>query len=117
MPRHIREGAVTSSLIPDLQTLARALGGEVRDGQVLAPGPNHSRADRSLSVRPDPVAPGGFLVHSFASDDPMQCRDYVCEKVGIAPRKPSGNSLAIKSEADIEKSVLAAIMRQGADAG
>lgn len=33
-----------------LQNIARALGGEV-SGQVLAPGPHHRQADRSLAVR------------------------------------------------------------------
>jgi hypothetical protein len=106
-----------SNVILDLQTLARALDGEVRNGQVLAPGPNHSRADRSLSVRLDPTALDGFLVHSFASDDPVQCRDYVRQKASLPPWKPNGNSHAFKTEAEIEKSVLAAIVRQGADTG
>jgi hypothetical protein len=88
----------------------------VRNGQVAAPGPNHGKTDRSLSVRPDPAAPDGFVVHSFADDDPIQCRDYVREKVGLSPWKPGGNGHAPhKTEAEIEKSVLAAIMRQGAE--
>ena len=54
-------------MLPDLQTLARALGGEVNDGQVIAPGPGHSAKDRSLSVKLDNNAPDGFLVHSFTA--------------------------------------------------
>jgi hypothetical protein len=50
----------------NLQTLAKALGGEVNRSQVLAPGPGHSAIDRSLSVKLDSNAPDGFLVHSFA---------------------------------------------------
>jgi len=38
---------------PSLQTVAKALGGEVNGGQVLAPGPGHSAKDRSLSVKID----------------------------------------------------------------
>jgi putative DNA primase/helicase len=107
---------VDNNLNLDLQTLARALDGEVRNGQVAAPGPNHSKTDRSLSVRPDPAAPDGFVVHSFADDDPIQCRDYVRQKVGLSPWKPGGNGhVPHKSEAEIEKSVMAAIMRQGAE--
>ena len=31
----------------------------------------------------DSTAPDGFLVHSFAGNDPIQCRDYVREKCGL----------------------------------
>lgn len=34
----------------DLRTLAHALGGEVWGRQIFAPGPGHSRRDRSLSI-------------------------------------------------------------------
>jgi RecA-family ATPase len=75
----------------DLQRFARALGGEVNSGQVLAPGPGHSPKDRSLSVKLDTSAPDGFVVHSFAGDDPIRCKDYVRHKAGIEPFKPNGN--------------------------
>src|SRR5262249_27206144 len=67
----------------DLKILAKALGGQVSGQQVLAPGPGHSPTDRSLSVKLDPRAPDGFLVHSFAGDDPIACKDYVREKAGL----------------------------------
>jgi len=66
------------------QQLAEALGGEVSGNQVLAPGPNHSHKDRSLSVKLDPTAPGGMLVHSFADDDALACKDYVRKRTGMA---------------------------------
>ncbi len=44
----------------DLRTIARALGGEVQGRQVLAPGPNHGRSDRSLSVRISHQSPTGY---------------------------------------------------------
>src|SRR5262245_63486625 len=72
----------------DLRSLARALGGEVQGNEVKAPGPGHSAIDRSLSVRLDASAPGGFVVHSFAQDDPIACKDYVREKAGLAAFKP-----------------------------
>ena len=72
----------------DLATIARALGGDVSAGQVLAPGPGHSSADRSLSVKLAPEAPDGFLVHSFAGDDPIACKDHVREKLGQPKREP-----------------------------
>ncbi len=75
----------------DLARLAHALGGEVSNGQVLAPGPGHSPKDRSLSVKLDPDAPEGFLVNSFSGDDPTMCRDYVRAKAGLPPWKPNGH--------------------------
>jgi hypothetical protein len=74
-----------------LRDLARALGGEVCSGQVLAPGPGHSPRDRSLSVRLSATAPEGFIAYSHAGDDFATCRDYVRERLGLdrwkAPRR------------------------------
>jgi hypothetical protein len=76
--------------VPNLQSLARALGGEVSGSQVLAPGPSHSANDRSLSIKLGPSAPDGFVVNSFAGDDPIACKDYVRSKAGIEPFKANG---------------------------
>jgi hypothetical protein len=73
-----------SLMLPTPNEIARALGGEVCGGQVRAPGPGHSPRDRSLSIKVDEGAPDGFLVHSFAGDDAIRCKDYVREKVGLA---------------------------------
>jgi hypothetical protein len=32
--------------------------------------------------------PGGFLVHSFAGDDPIQCKDYVRARLGLSAWRP-----------------------------
>jgi hypothetical protein len=72
----------------DLADAARGLGGEVSGGQVLCPGPNHSTKDRSLSVLFDPEAPDGFVVNSFAGDDPLDCRDHVRERLGLEQFRP-----------------------------
>jgi len=72
----------------DPRTIARALGGEVSGRQILAPGPGHSRLDRSLSIRIEPSAPDGFVVHSFAGDDPLVCKDYVRERLGLRRWEP-----------------------------
>jgi hypothetical protein len=58
--------------------LAAVLGGQVvgRD-TVLAPGPGHSKKDRSLAIKIDPHAPGGFVTFSHAGDDWRECRDHV----------------------------------------
>lgn len=65
-----------------LAAIAHALGGEVSNRQVLAPGPGHSAEDRSLSVKLSPSAPDGLLVHSFAGDDWKLCLDYVRARLG-----------------------------------
>src|SRR4051794_25817440 len=79
-----------------LQQLAQALGGEVSNGQVRAPGPQHSPKDRSLSVRLSDTAPDGFVTYSFAGDDEIECRDFVRAKVGMPAFQPSrkGNGSA-----------------------
>jgi hypothetical protein len=74
----------------DPKDLARALGGKISGQEILAPGPGHRAGDRSLSVKLDASAPDGFIVHSFANDDPIACRDYVREKAGLEPFKPNG---------------------------
>jgi hypothetical protein len=83
--------AEISDALPGLQQLAKALRGIVNNGQVLAPGPGHSPADRSLAVRPDPKAPDGFLTHSFAGDDPVKCRDHVRRLCNLPAFKANGN--------------------------
>jgi putative DNA primase/helicase len=75
----------------NLHQAAKALGGEVSGERVLCPGPGHSPKDRSLSVMLSATAPDGFIVHSFADDDDMACRDYVRAAVGILPFKPKTN--------------------------
>lgn len=69
----------------DLRAIARALGGEIVGGQVLAPGPGHSRRDRSLSVALSATSPDGFLAHSHCGDDWRTCRDYVRTRLGLDP--------------------------------
>ena len=71
------------------QQLAAALGGEVSGNEVLAPGPNHSPKDRSLSIKFDADAPDGMLVHSFAGDDPLVCKDYIRDRAGLPQWEPS----------------------------
>jgi 5S rRNA maturation endonuclease (ribonuclease M5) len=100
--------------LPDLQSLARALGGEVSGGQVLAPGPGHSASDRSLSVKLDAGAPDGFVVHSFAGDDPIQSKDYVRGKVGLPAFKPNGRRRA--SDDAIAQALMAAAAGQQSSA-
>ncbi|WLB05468.1 hypothetical protein QIH87_25100 [Bradyrhizobium elkanii] len=90
------------------QEIARAMGGEISGKEVLAPGPNHSAKDRSLSIKVDPGAPGGFVVHSFAGDDPIACKDYVRDKLGLRwePRAPDNLIVRMRerSSSQVERS-------------
>ena len=95
----------------DLKNIARALGGEVSGGQVKAPGPGHSSADRSMSVKLSDTAPDGFVVNSFAEDDPIKCRDYVREKIGLEPFKPAKKNQRASDDA-VAKAMQAAFAAQ-----
>jgi RecA-family ATPase len=87
----------------DLRTLVRALGGKVNGpGSMTCPGPGHkSPKDRSLSIKLDANNPDGFVVHSFADDDPIVCRDYVREKLGLGAFK-HGNGRVRRRHTDDE---------------
>src|ERR1700730_989367 len=71
-----------------LRAWAQALGGDVSGSGVNCPGPGHSRHDRSLSVTPSATSADGFIVHSFASDDAIACKDYVRAKLGLPAFQP-----------------------------
>jgi len=49
----------------------------------------------------DANAPDGFLVHSFADDDPITCKDYVREKAGLPVFKPK-SKLKVKPSFSIK---------------
>ena len=67
---------MSADALMTLKEPADALGGEVVGDRVLCPGPNHSGADRSLSVWPANNA-AGFTVHSFAGDTRQECIAHV----------------------------------------
>jgi hypothetical protein len=67
--------------LPSPREAGFLLGGEARGNRVSCPGPGHGKHDRSLSIKFTHNAPDGFLVHSFAGDDPLDCRDYVRERL------------------------------------
>src|SRR6516162_830287 len=75
-----------------ISMIARAFGVDMPapGNQINVPGPHHSNADRSLSIRIDPSVPDGFLVNSFAGDDPIECKDYVRKMLGLSEWKPNG---------------------------
>jgi hypothetical protein len=106
-----RTNIQASVLAVDLYSMARALDGKVCGGQILCPGPGHSPKDHSLSVKFDPTAPDGFLVHSFTGDDPFRCKDFVRAKLGVEPFGPkaSANSSlpAVEKIAPVEPKIVA----------
>jgi putative DNA primase/helicase len=68
----------------DPRTIVGVLGGDVTGrNSCNVPGPGHSNADRSLSITVDPFAPDGFVVHSFANDDPLACKDHIRGALGL----------------------------------
>jgi hypothetical protein len=83
-------------MLPSINDVARIMGGDVGGADALVPGPGHSTDDRSLAIKLDDDAPDGFVVHSFAGDDPIACRDYVRSKLGLPgfepKKKVSGSS-------------------------
>jgi putative DNA primase/helicase len=72
----------------NLRDFAAALNGDINGDRISAPGPGHSRHDRSLTVWIDHQAPDGFRVHSHATDDFKLCRDHVRECLGLAEWRP-----------------------------
>jgi hypothetical protein len=83
----------------DIGHIARSLGGDVisRDS-CNVPGPNHSRRDRSLSIRID--RDGRLKIHSFANDDWKECRAYVFSKLGISDDWKPDNKPAVDNTGD-----------------
>lgn len=79
----------------DARNIAHVMGGDVvsRDS-VNVPGPGHSASDRSLSIKINARAPGGFVVFSHCGDDPIECRDYVRYCLGLEPFDPRAGHTA-----------------------
>jgi Toprim domain-containing protein len=91
----------------DAQHIAQVFGGDVINRHsVLIPGPGHSPADRSLSIKADPSARGGLIVHSFANDDWKDCRDYVLGRLGVDWKASSKRPRVISSQPDMKESAL-----------
>jgi putative DNA primase/helicase len=113
-------------MIASLRGIARALDGVVTGGQVLCPGPGHGPGDRSLSVRLSATSPDGFIAFSHSADDWRACRDYVRERLGIAPDawkrartptlKPAPQNKAVAEPDDADRSIAALkVWREGVD--
>jgi len=95
--------------------VAAAIGGQVAGlNTVLAPGPGHSKDDRSLAVRLDPRAPDGFVIFSHAGDDWRECRDHVRTLLGLPPWQPGDGQRRIIPTERIDKWDLSAIETEAA---
>lgn len=70
--------------MPSPQSIAKALGGEVRGNSVHLSTPGHSRRDRGTVITVDPSAPDGVLVHSFNGGDPLAVKDQLRD-AGVLP--------------------------------
>jgi hypothetical protein len=84
--RDMTQTSTFSTSLPGIKQIAHIMGGEAYGDHALVPGPGHRPRDRSLSIKLEPNAPDGFLVHSFAGDDWVRCKDYVRAKLGILTR-------------------------------
>jgi putative DNA primase/helicase len=79
----------------NLRDIAHALRGEVSGSQVLAPGPGHSQADRSLAVRLSTSSPDRLLIFSHSGDEWRLCRKHVRERLGLASCPPGATAHVI----------------------
>jgi hypothetical protein len=81
------------------RTIVSVMGGTITGcNSCNVPGPGHSKADRSLSIRIDPTDLLGFKVHSFAGDGWQVCRDYVAAALGPQRARTDLNLIARSSD-------------------
>lgn len=73
--------------------IAQILGGDVQANGAIVPAPGHSPKDRSLSISLSPTARDGFVVYCHSPGaDPLACKDYVRQKLGLGPWRPSSQA-------------------------
>ena len=75
------------------QELTRKLGGDWCGRFGLAPGPGHSKNDRSLKIAPHRNDPDDVVLYSFAGDDWQWLRDEF-RRMGLLPAKRSHSPAA-----------------------
>ena len=101
----MRKHLIPLGSLPDIGYIARIMGGEAHGNRAWVPGPGHSSKDRSLSIKLEPSAPDCFLVHSFAGDDPIRCKDYVRGKLRLAPWSGSANERGYQKHEQVTPAV------------
>ncbi len=69
--------------------VVRHLGGDWLGHYGLAPGPGHSKKDRSLKIKPHPSDNGDIILYSFAGEDWRDLKDELRRK-GVLPAKDFG---------------------------
>jgi hypothetical protein len=80
-----------------LKEVAVAVGGNLNGKWINVRAPGHTSGDHSLGFRFEPNAPDGFLLNSFAGDDPTTCRIHVKK---LLRKLSTGDALAIEHLAD-----------------
>jgi AAA domain len=75
-----------TSFRADPEMITRALGGDWYGTYGCAPGPGHSRKDRSLKVSPHPSDPSDVILHSFTGDDWKPIKDNLRQQ-GLLPEE------------------------------
>lgn len=78
-----------TSFRADPEMITRALGGDWYGTYGCAPGPGHSRKDRSLKVSPHPSDPSDVILHSFSDDDWKPIKDEL-RRLGLLPERRIG---------------------------
>src|SRR5262249_21738680 len=78
-----------TKLRADPEAITRALGGDWYGSYGLAPGPGHSRQDRSPMITAHPTDSSDVSLHSFAGDDWKPIKDDL-RRQGLVPEWRAG---------------------------
>ncbi len=98
------------------QQVVRYLGGDWHGHYGLAPGPGHSKRDRSLSIKPHSSDDGDIILYSHAGEDWRELKDQL-RRAGVLPAKdfraarpldPAAVAIAKARKAEAEKEAAAA---------
>ncbi|RJG51796.1 hypothetical protein D0Z70_22460 [Sphingobium terrigena] len=68
------------------QDITRRFNGDWHGDYGTFPTPGHGPKDRGMSVKDDPAAPDGVLIHSFNGGDPLAIKDQ-CRDEGMMPQR------------------------------
>jgi len=74
------------------QDITTRFNGEWHGDYGTFPTPGHGPRDRGMSVKDDPAAPDGVLIHSFNGGDPLAIKDELRAK-GVLPERERGGAV------------------------